>query len=367
MAELQLLNSLSRIIVFLLIFFSLFLLTVKTNKKKSNLLFSFFLLLVAIDISGLFLNNWLSNHSLIENFRFTSILLQMPILYFYVCSVCYSNFTLKLKHYIHGLLFFLFFLLFSAFPYFTKTLFYFQIIAEIQYIFYITISFIALKKYKKIYTENYTNPENLNYKWLVQMITVLLIAHFFSLSKSIIRFTSNDNLFLLANMIVIISALIVTSYFVMKALYQPQIFRGIDIETQPIINHIKEKSKQEIKETPLDILEKIKILTIFMDEKESFLDPDLTIQKLADQIGFTQKELSSLINHHIGKHFFDFINEYRIRKAMEILKNPAKKEVTVLEILYEVGFNSKSSFNTAFKKHCKLTPIAFRNQTNSTT
>jgi AraC-like DNA-binding protein len=46
---------------------------------------------------------------------------------------------------------------------------------------------------------------------------------------------------------------------------------------------------------------------------------------------------------------------------MSILKNPSKKELTVLEILYEVGFNSKSSFNTSFKKYTNLTPTAYRN------
>jgi AraC-like DNA-binding protein len=45
---------------------------------------------------------------------------------------------------------------------------------------------------------------------------------------------------------------------------------------------------------------------------------------------------------------------------MGILKTPSKKEFTVLEVLYEVGFNSKSSFNTAFKKHTGLTPTQFR-------
>jgi AraC-like DNA-binding protein len=45
---------------------------------------------------------------------------------------------------------------------------------------------------------------------------------------------------------------------------------------------------------------------------------------------------------------------------MEILQNPKKSELTILEILYEVGFNSKSSFNTAFKKHTNQTPTQFR-------
>jgi AraC-like DNA-binding protein len=60
------------------------------------------------------------------------------------------------------------------------------------------------------------------------------------------------------------------------------------------------------------------------------------------------RDLSILINQNLNQHFFDFINKYRIIEAMNILKNPAKKELTVLEILYEVGFNSKSSFNTGF-------------------
>ena len=77
------------------------------------------------------------------------------------------------------------------------------------------------------------------------------------------------------------------------------------------------------------------------------------------------KDLSILINHNLNQHFFDFVNGYRIRKAMEILQNPKKSELTILEILYEVGFNSKSSFNTAFKKHTGITPTEFRKKHSS--
>jgi AraC-like DNA-binding protein len=62
----------------------------------------------------------------------------------------------------------------------------------------------------------------------------------------------------------------------------------------------------------------------------------------------------------LNKHFFDFINEYRINDAKKLLKDPTKKEITVLEILYQVGFNSKSSFYTAFKKATNQTPTAYR-------
>ena len=101
-----------------------------------------------------------------------------------------------------------------------------------------------------------------------------------------------------------------------------------------------------------------------MVEEKPYLDFELTLQKLANQINMPEKELSLLINHHLNKHFFDFINEYRINDAKTLLKDPAKKEVTVLEILYEVGFNSKSSFYTAFKKSTNQTPTAYRKSIN---
>ena len=75
------------------------------------------------------------------------------------------------------------------------------------------------------------------------------------------------------------------------------------------------------------------------------------------------RDLSVLINQDLNQHFFDFVNEYRIKKAMSILGDTTKYHLTVLKILYDVGFNSKSSFNTAFKKHTGTTPTQYRIKT----
>lgn len=360
MAEIQLLNTLSKIIVFLLIFFVFFLFTVKSNKKKTNHFFAIFLLMIAFDISGILLNDWFLGHLYIENLRIASVLLQMPVFYFFVLSVCYADFNLKIKDAFHSALFIIFYGLLTA-TYPSENLFFiFLIISEIQYLLYIALVIFTLKKYRKVYIQNYTNPENLNYKWLIQMTSVLLLAHILVFSKSIIRFTENENLLLLINVAVMVSALFVSGYFVLNALYQPHLFMGIEQYNELVSK--KTEHKIITPEISSDNIHKIKLLEQFMNEKEPFLDSDLTIQKLAMQTEYTPKELSTLINHTIGKHFFDFINEYRILKAMSILKNPVHKNLTVLEILYEVGFNSKSSFNTAFKKYSNLTPIEYRKQ-----
>ena len=64
----------------------------------------------------------------------------------------------------------------------------------------------------------------------------------------------------------------------------------------------------------------------------------------------------------LGKSFFDLINSYRIEEAKKMIKEPEDEKMTISEVMYKVGFNSKSSFNTAFKKYTGLTPSEYKSQ-----
>ena len=104
-----------------------------------------------------------------------------------------------------------------------------------------------------------------------------------------------------------------------------------------------------------------------MQKEEPYLNPELTIQDLAKQLDKPVRELSVLINNKLNQHFYEFINTYRIEKAKELLKNTPSKEFTISEVLYEVGFNSKSSFYTTFKKQVGSTPKEYRKNVITTT
>jgi AraC-like DNA-binding protein len=224
--------------------------------------------------------------------------------------------------------------------------------------------FLILKKYRKIYLENYTNPSTSTYNWLFQMNCVFAVMHSITAIKNLMRYTTSRDAFLWGNVLMVIMALCVICWFVMKALNHPELFRGINSNLQLTKDFLPKENKETIEvEINQDeaVSAQISALKNYMTEKEPYLDPSLTIQELANQFNVPVRDLSVLINHHMNQHFFDFVNEYRIQKAMSILKNPVKNNVTVLEILYEVGFNSKSSFNTSFKKHTNLTPTAYRN------
>ena len=90
------------------------------------------------------------------------------------------------------------------------------------------------------------------------------------------------------------------------------------------------------------------------------MDSTISITGLSESLEMETKELSFIINQELKTHFFDFINTYRINKAKELLSDTSKKQLTVSEIMYDVGFNSKSSFFTYFKKTENQTPTQFR-------
>jgi AraC-like DNA-binding protein len=371
------LNTITLLTVFVMLLLAFFLLTVHTKNKLSNRLFAAFLILTAFDLSSFFIDKDFESNLKFEVFRMTASLLIMPIFYLYVKAVCHSDFRLKPKHLtliipfvITNLVFIPRFYLATTiessyiFEHFKQMLEirFFYILAELQYVLYIILVFIILKKYKEIYLENYTNTNNSSYKWLFQMTVFFLIAHCIVFFKSVIRYTDYNVFLNSSNVIIGTIALIISCWFVLKALNNPNLFKGVD-SNMLLVNEVVISTEKESFQTPksAEIASQIELLEKYVLENEPYLEPSLTIQELSKQVNIPVRDLSILINHHINQHFFDFINEYRIRKAMQILKNPSKSKLTILEILYEVGFNSKSSFNTAFKKYTNQTPTEFRN------
>jgi AraC-like DNA-binding protein len=97
-----------------------------------------------------------------------------------------------------------------------------------------------------------------------------------------------------------------------------------------------------------------------MENEKPFLSPNLSLNELAGQLSISPRYLSDLINRSFKQNFFDFINTYRIEEAKKMLSFDDSRTRTVLEILYDSGFNSKSAFHVAFKKNTGITPTEYR-------
>jgi AraC-like DNA-binding protein len=102
-------------------------------------------------------------------------------------------------------------------------------------------------------------------------------------------------------------------------------------------------------------------LQILMEEQKAYKKEGLTIGALAELMNEQEYKLRRLINHQLGfRNFNDFLNQYRVNEACEILSDPAQTKKTILEIAYDLGYQSIGPFNKAFKDLKGATPTAYR-------
>ena len=103
-------------------------------------------------------------------------------------------------------------------------------------------------------------------------------------------------------------------------------------------------------------------LLAHISEHKSYLNPELSLRELAGQTDMHPNHLSWILNNSIGKNFNEFINQYRIEAFKSIAGTQEHKNLTIEGLAYESGFNSKTVFNTYFKRETGLTPRQFLNQ-----
>jgi AraC-like DNA-binding protein len=95
-----------------------------------------------------------------------------------------------------------------------------------------------------------------------------------------------------------------------------------------------------------------------MEKESPYLNPDLSLPELAAMTGIPRGDLSTAINASGGGNFYDYVNSYRLKRVRKLLvDNP---DMSVIEAAFSCGFNSKSTFNEAFKRDTGLTPSEYR-------
>jgi len=104
------------------------------------------------------------------------------------------------------------------------------------------------------------------------------------------------------------------------------------------------------------------LLLNHIDENTPYLDSNLSLRSLASQIDLHPNILSWLINENFGKNFNEFINHYRVDAFKKNAIDPKKEHITLMGLAYESGFNSKTVFNSFFKKEMGMTPGEFLKQ-----
>ncbi|MBE9511879.1 MAG: AraC family transcriptional regulator [Bacteroidetes bacterium] len=370
------------IIIFQCFFFSFYLLTQKNNKRQSNNILIVFLFTIAVTEIGGVLSHFQELRNIIFSaspqlfyIDFPFRYLYMPVLFMYILSVTKSDFRFRKVYLFHFIPFVFFcilvlykFLLNSAdtlreiletgnrFTSPESDIFY--ILDNVQFYSYVIASLIILKKYRIEIKNVYSSIEHINLSWLTFVVLGLTGWKSLRLLNYILWLALTDYSGWILYIVAEVAFLTFISIMFLKGLKQPVIFSGSS-KNQAKLKYEKTLLADVVKDDYKD-----KLIRQIKSEKP-YLEPSLSLDELAEKVSIPPHHLSQILNTCFNQNFFDFINSYRIKESEKLLSEQNSYRKTVLEILYETGFNSKSVFNTAFKKHTGMTPTQFRNLQNS--
>jgi AraC-like DNA-binding protein len=147
-----------------------------------------------------------------------------------------------------------------------------------------------------------------------------------------------------------VTGFIFINFLMINSLRQPVVFSGLAADQAALLE--EEPAPQ------FDHALKVRLEQLVHQEKPH-LHPNLTLEQLSRKLDAPSREVSRAINQGFGCNFFEFVSRYRIDEAKSRLADAANQE-NILQIMYESGFNSKSVFNTAFKKETGFTPSEYR-------
>lgn len=355
--------------VFLLIFFSIFLVTRKKQSRLSNFLLAGFLFINSIPflfdiINSLDLRIFRSLPTLFLSF-FNLDFLMGPLIYLYTKSVAIKDFRLKKKDWPHLLpvIVFNLYLLFSIILKQTAGVPQSFIRGEITaallashllLVIYACLSVRVLRQFTAAIKNVYSYTEKINLHWLRFVLMGFGIIWLMIIIHCLVRIIWNTPIPSLNDIISAVN-FVVSIIIIYYGLTQPKLFTGIEL-----------KSKYEGSTLTS---ENAKLYTnrlqVFMKTEKPHLTPSITINELSEKLSIPAKHLSQLVNEQFQQNFFDFINSYRIEEAKRYLVKKSYRNLNITQILYEVGFNSKAAFNRAFSKHVGMSPKEFRKQSQA--
>ena len=116
----------------------------------------------------------------------------------------------------------------------------------------------------------------------------------------------------------------------------------------------KEKGDDKLSDSAIEKVQ------LGMEVKKYFLKQNLNIEEFSKRIDLPVKDVSAVINKHYGTNFFEFMNSYRVEEAKRLLSDPAHADMTVMDVLLQAGFNSKSAFHRFFNRLVGMSPTEYR-------
>jgi AraC-like DNA-binding protein len=336
------------------------------KNRASGVLLALFLLAVAVgSICALMLWNSdvhlfpLFDIRLLPYFLTTALLLKGPALLLYVQSITQRAFVLKRKHLLHLIPIIPCIILLACFNFTAVHMRYwvpedYRLVSSVWFYLkaiplgYVIASILAVRNYRTQLKNHYSTYSTTEPGWLTILTIGFLCNWTLTLLVLIIsQFTDFQvsDLFGIADNYV--TFILINALFTYSVVYAHKL-----LTTKPEI--VKEKTDEKVTESA------IQKVSVGMETQKLYLKHNLNIEEFSKRIDLPVKDVSAVINKHHGTNFFEFMNKYRVEEAKRLLSDPASADMTVLDILLQAGFNSKSAFHRFFNRLVGVSPSEFR-------
>jgi AraC-like DNA-binding protein len=372
----DLINQLIQIIVYsgigIGLFVSLLLNNRNTKRSRANIFLSVLLISLVFSITHILFAGQILDRISVQAYPVgdPTFLLISPLLWFYIQELTGKRVTLSFQSTLHFLPFLTVIicsLYFRSRP--DQSLLHivqaghklvviaFWVIALVQFTVYQIFIRKSWVKYQRVIQEEVSNTEDVNISWVRFFMGVFWLVNIFFLF-SLFAVIHLDYLKWLGKSIALLFSfsIFALSY---KGILQREIFH---IPTEE--NNSGSNNPITVEEEPKKVDTELKNrLLEYMDSNKPYLDSELTLSGLAQQLNISRSQLSQLINEGVGDNFYNFINKYRVEQVKKFMTDPSKKNLNMLGIALDAGFKSKSTFNLIFKRFTGLTPTEYRNNT----
>lgn len=247
----------------------------------------------------------------------------------------------------------------NAAEYFGNTFFISGCLCEIQFIVYAVLSLKLLNQYRSNLKQYYSALKKINLSWLnliiygfliwrvVYMVYMIRMVYITNIFQKLATHGIFGEYFLF---VVEMGFLLFASALVYKALTMPIVSVHADVLKKYKTSPLNETDKKRF----------LQRIDSFMRVERPYLEPTFTLNDLAKKTSVPIRYVSQVLNETLNQKFYDYVNQYRIEETKKMLSDPSLSGKNITEVFYDAGFNAKSVFNKAFKKHVGLTPRQFR-------
>ncbi|WP_193162070.1 helix-turn-helix domain-containing protein [Microbulbifer hainanensis] len=349
---------------------SIFQLVLPLRERTYGLLLTAFLLIVAV-ASGCTLILWndqfelphLIDQVLLPYFLFAALMLKGPAIYLYVSALTQQNLRLQWRHALHLLPALTLLLCIAIFDLSSDHLRHIAIagqgfsarmvdliwdLSTLIPLLYAAAAALLIRRYRGELKDEYSHYSTTELSWLNALTLGVLASWGWTMAVHVVaKFASGQTADYLGIADNYITFILINAFFAYSLTYAHQL-----LITKP--ERHREAPEDEPSESAIDRVRQA------MDTDKLYLKKNLNLEQFSTRIELPAKEVSAVINKHFGTNFFEFVNSYRVDEAKALLADEKNADMTILDILLQSGFNSKSAFHRFFSRLVGMSPTEYR-------